>query len=243
MRLVVWNVRGGAQPETLSALHSLVPDVAVLVDCRPHNAARIVREARPLGYAYSLFNSRVEFTGLLLLSTRLLRWGDVQPEPIPGLWLHAVSDYWDLELGAVYGPLPHRGIHKGRTPDFWNWLLETSDRLFDRPSAICGVLNTGNPELDSTDELAFGRGDSYSSIMQRGWRDAFRERNGSTREYSWWSRDNGFRIDHCLLSPQAASPTSVRYVQEVAGFTLAVPPSHPARKSEISDHAALVVEL
>lgn len=71
---------------------------------------------------------------------------------MPGRWLHAVCDYWDLELGVAYGP-PQAAIRKGvRMPAFWNWLPQASSRLVDRRSVICGDLDTG--ELDSTNHLA-----------------------------------------------------------------------------------------
>jgi exonuclease III len=243
MRLVIWNVRSGTQPGILSAVRALEPDVVALVDCRPYNAARIVQRGRLLGFRHSLFKSELDSSGLLLLSTYPLERGDVTSHPMPGLWLHAVCDYWDLELGVAYGP-PQNSMHKGtRISGFWSWLLQASNRLFERRAVICGDLKAGDPALDSTSNPGFCGASAYAAIIQLGWRDAFRELHGSAREYSWWAGEHGFRTDHCLLSPQAPSPTRVRYVREVGEFDLTAPSPGTMWKSGLSDHAALLVDL
>ena len=70
------------------------------------------------------------------------------------------------------------------------------------------------------------------AIEQIGFRDLWWHRYPERREYSWFStRNNGFRIDHALLS------------QELAGCAGAVYYSHMERTAGLSDHSPLIVEL
>jgi exodeoxyribonuclease-3 len=52
---------------------------------------------------------------------------------------------------------------------------------------------------------------AYRAIINLGYTDAFRALHGEPHQYTFWDyqagawpRDNGWRIDHLLLSPQAA---------------------------------------
>jgi hypothetical protein len=78
-----------------------------------------------------------------------------------------------------------------------------------------------------------------SELQTRGWRDAWIERNPTSRPpASWWSPKfaNPFRLDYALLSPVSPRPRKVEYLTEHAGTAL-------TGKGALSNHAALLVDL
>jgi exonuclease III len=109
---------------------------------------------------------------------------------------------------------------------------------------LCGDFNSGNPALDSQNSYPFPGARHFVGLGDIGWRDAFRECHGNVWEYSWRSRQNGFRIDHCLLSPAAPTPILAAYFRTVGQFALGgFEPDAQTGTHSLSDHAALVVEI
>jgi exonuclease III len=75
--------------------------------------------------------------------------------------------------------------------------------------------------------------DKFAGLLSAGWIDAWRSRNPTAREYTWFSQQakNGFRIDQALASPSFdRCITAVRY-------------SHRERTDKTSDHSALIVDI
>lgn len=142
MRLISWNIRGGRHSDVVAAIQRLGADVAVLVDCKEKRVETIVTKAAEAGFTHHLA-SCTDYTGILILSTHPMFKGDIVQVDMPHRWLHAVSDHWDLEIAAMYGPLP-KAIRQERTmKEFWNWLVPATDRLVLRRAVLCGDFNTG----------------------------------------------------------------------------------------------------
>ena len=114
---------------------------------------------------------------------------------------------------------------------------------------LCGDLNTPRRELpdgsvltfahDSAGRLRPGRGERWRraesalvhGLREQGWVDAFRALHGyGEREASWrFPQDRGgWRLDHVLV--QGLRPVASAY-------------AHDWRRSGLSDHSALVVDL
>ena len=89
----------------------------------------------------------------------------------------------------------------------------------EEPLVICGDYNVIPPAEDAArpevwlDDALFlpQTRAAYRRLLNLGLTDAFRARNQSAGQYSFWDyqagaweRNNGIRIDHLLLSPQAA---------------------------------------
>jgi exodeoxyribonuclease-3 len=114
----------------------------------------------------------------------------------------------------------------------------------DRPIAICGDYNIAHTELDIWSPKTNAKNSGFlpeerawfTSILQQGWRDVFREQHeGQGGVYSWWSnrgqaraKDRGWRIDYCLLSPSLAERVERTWIEKDA---------------DLSDHAPVWVEL
>jgi exodeoxyribonuclease-3 len=80
---------------------------------------------------------------------------------------------------------------------------------------------------------------AYTRLLEQGWTDALREHYGKRRVYTFWTywrnrfeNDHGLRIDHLLLSPQAAKKL------KGAGVDRAV-----RGKPKASDHAPAWIKL
>ena len=91
--------------------------------------------------------------------------------------------------------------------------------LTEEPLVIAGDYNVipqpedaANPEAWAEDALYLPQTRAaFRRIVNLGLTDAFRARNQAAGQYSFWDyqagawqKDNGIRIDHLLLSPQAA---------------------------------------
>ena len=99
-------------------------------------------------------------------------------------------------------------------------------------AVLMGDFNCGIPFADS-DTRTFACTHLFQALLRQGWVDAWRERNGTAREFTWRSprTGNGFRYDHALVSPALN-----RQVKEVRYL-------HHLREGGLSDHSGLLVEL
>lgn len=242
MRLLAWNVRSGKAPQLFDAIVEMDPDLAVLTECRRTHAAELIAEGRTRGYPYALQDFDEAGIGLCLISSRPIMRGEVLSAPLPGRWLHALT-HDGFSIGAVYGPLP-AGDGAEAANDYWAWLTTIARAWATVPALLCGDFNSGNPALDSQNSYPFPGARHFVGLGDIGWRDAFRECHGNVWEYSWRSRQNGFRIDHCLLSPAAPPPIVAAYFRRVGQFTLGgFEPDAQTGTQSLSDHAALMVEI
>jgi exonuclease III len=62
----------------------------------------------------------------------------------------------------------------------------------------------------------------FRDLANHGWKDAYRELHPEGGEQSWWNKERGFQIDHCMLSREHRVPSLVAYPQEDC--------RHPTRK-------------
>jgi len=240
MRLVSWNIRGGSRAGVIDAVSRMRPDVAVLVDCRGGRVQRIIADAAEAGYKHYL-QSCTDYTGILMLSAHPLSIGDITNTRVPCRWLHAVSDHFALEIAAIYGPLPRTIRGEPNMTEFWNWLVSACDVIVGRKAILCGDFNTGIPGVDGPADFRFSCVSQFRDLATRGWRDAYRVLHPEGRDHSWWNKERGFRIDHCMLSRRHSSASRAAYLQEIDGIPL-VRSSSNSNRSAISDHAAMVVD-
>ncbi len=127
--------------------------------------------------------------------------------------------------------------------EFWKWLVPACDRIVGRRAVLCGDFNTAASGEDGPAEYRFSCGSQFRDLEAHGWRDAYRELHPVGRQYSWWHKGRGFRIDHGMLSRGLAAPNSVAYTQEIGGTRLVQSPSDTVKVAAISDHSALVLDF
>lgn len=242
MRLVSWNIRGGKHPSVVKSLLAHAPDVAVLVDCRANHVKRIIADAEKEGYEYHL-NSPPNYTGILMISKYPLASGQIEQPDVPQRWLHAVSERFDLEIAAVYGPLPKTIGREPTMKEFWTWLVSACDLIVDRKAVICGDFNTGVNEADGPPEYRFAGANPFKDLEAHGWRDAYRELRLNGDDRSWWNKERGFRIDHCMLSRRLAVPRKIDYLRPLADTRTSRTTPSDGVMPAISDHAAMVIDF
>jgi exonuclease III len=241
MRLVSWNIRGGKHSGVVKSVRDLGPDVAVLVDCHGKHADRVVAEAASAGYPHQV-RTPAGYTGIVMVSRQPLTQGEMKDEGAPQRWLHARSDYFDLEIAAVYGPLPKTIGLEPSMKEFWSRLVPACDGMVDRKAVLCGDFNTGVDEEDGPPKYRFRGAKPFSDLEAHGWRDAYRELHLKGGQ-SWWYGERGFRIDHCMLSRSQPTPIRAEYVKLEADAGAELSRSAGVKLPAFPDHAALVVDF
>ena len=229
MKLATFNINGikariDALPAWLSAAQ---PDVVCLQEIKSVDEGfpREIFEA--MGYRVETHGQK-SFNGVAILSklpledvTRGLP-GDAADEQ--ARWIEAtVIGRRPIRVCGLY--LPNGNPAPGPKYDYklaWMSRMEARAKVLlaqEEPTVFCGDYNVipqdadaAKPELWTTDALALPQSRAaYRRLLALGLTDAFRARDASPGQYTFWDyqagaweRNNGIRIDHLLLSPQAA---------------------------------------
>jgi exodeoxyribonuclease-3 len=257
MRIATWNVNSvNARLETILAWFSEAqPDVACLqeIKCVDEKFPALAFEG--LGYNAAVHGQK-SYNGVALLSKTPLE--DIR-KGLPG---DDGDDHARYIEAVVSGPSPVRVasiyLPNGNPigTDRFAYKLKWMDRLkahatelmaYEEPLALCGDYNV-IPEPTDCDDPASWTGDAlfqpesrgaFRALKWLGLTDAYMEADGAPGGYTFWDyqagawqRNHGIRIDHLLLSPQAAD--------HLGGVTI-----HKSARAmdKPSDHVPVVVEL
>ena len=257
MRIASWNVNSiNARLDTVIAwFKEAAPDVACLqeIKCVDEGFPREAFES--LGYNVQVHGQK-SYNGVALLSKTPLE--DVR-RGLPGddgddhaRYLEAVvSGERPVRVACIYLP---NGNPIGT--DKFTYKLAWMDRLrrhaqsllaFEEPLALLGDYNV-IPEPTDCDDPAAWMGDAlfqpetraaWRSLKWLGLTDAYLQADGRPNIYTFWDyqagawrRNHGIRIDHALLSPQAADRLrGFEIHKDVRGW------------DKPSDHVPIVVDL
>ena len=229
MRIATWNVNSvNARLETvLNWFRAVSPDVVCLQEIKCVDEKFPAEAFESLGYNVAVHGQK-SYNGVALLSKHPLE--DIR-KGLPGddadeqaRYLEAVvSGPWPVRVAAIYLPNGNPiGTEK------FSYKLGWMDRLqrhaqallaFEEPLALCGDYNV-IPEPEDCDNPASWLGDAlfqpesraaYRSLQWLGLTDAHQAVGSDPHAYTFWDyqagawqRNHGIRIDHVLLSPQAA---------------------------------------
>ena len=229
MKLATFNINGiKARIDALTAwLAAAQPEVVCLQEIKSVDEGfpREVFEA--MGYRVETHGQK-SFNGVAILSKLPLE--DVT-RGLPGdeadeqaRWIEAtVIGRRPIRVCGLY--LPNGNPAPGPKYDYklaWMSRMETRAKVLlaqEESTVFCGDYNVipqdtdaAKPELWTTDALALPQSRAaYRRLLALGLTDAFRARNAGPGHYTFWDyqagawdRNNGIRIDHLLLSPQAA---------------------------------------
>lgn len=231
MKLITLNLRHGGgrrMPRLMKRLVAYRADVLVLTEFRENGVSESLRDGlKDAGLIHQAGTpDRPRLNGVLvaarqpfrLVRRRLLRFDPVRLLSVEFEALSLVA----LHLPNIMAKIPH-----------WEALLRLARTLGRRRCVYLGDFNTGLVPEDAEGEVFRFSGAPYmESLLERGWKDAWRALHPQAREYTWYShRQRGFRLDHAFLSPPLA-PLLRR-----ASF------DHTVREQGLSDHSALLVEL
>jgi exodeoxyribonuclease III len=257
MTLLSWNVAGRLkrQPEQAELIAQLAPDLVCLQEVRPTTAPAWTAALRSAGWEHiALARSDAPAAdadrrlSVLTAARHRLTQIDIDGDlPWPERVLATEVD--GLHLVNLHSPIsPKPNLVKVRTHEAIHAHLA---RAANRPTALCGDLNTPRREHPDGRVWTFARTNRGHLRPERGerwdqaelalikglepfgFRDAFRALHGyERRELSWqWQRwGGGYRLDHLIVSGDVQAE-AVEYLHEWR------------QESGLSDHSPLFATL
>lgn len=226
MRIATFNVNGIAArlPRLIEWLETARPDAVCLQEIKCTDDAFPAEPIRALGYSVETVGQK-SFNGVAILSLRPFT---VTLRALPGDAADEQARYIEADFGAWHFGglyLPNGNPQPG--PKF-DYKLAWMRRLIARAAALLEtekpVVLAGDYNVCPTDEDVFSLSamaddalvqpdtrTAFRQLCALGLTDAIRAVEPIGRAYTFWdyqagawAKDNGLRIDHLLLSPQAA---------------------------------------
>ena len=226
VRLATWNVNSikARLPLVLDWLGRVRPDVVVLQELKCETQAFPAEPIEDLGYNLAVLGQKT-YNGVAILSRSPIE--DVveglpgDPEDEQARYLEATIG--DLRVVGLYAPNGNP-VDSPKYPYKLRWMERLTARVeelleSEQPLVIGGDYNVIPDAADCYDPAAWStdalfRLDtrrSYRRLMALGLTDALRAVRSDAGMYTFWDyqrgawdKDHGIRIDHWLLSPQAA---------------------------------------
>jgi exodeoxyribonuclease-3 len=203
-------------------------DVVCLQELKTQDDSFPRAEIEALGYNVATHGQKT-FNGVAILSKLPLE--DVR-QGLPGDDADAQARYLEATVGTPGGAfriasiyLPNGNPAPGEKYDYkLSWMerlrLRASELLaLEEPLALAGDFNVIPAAIDARDPAAWAQDAlflpdtraAFQRLTALGLTDAFRACSDAPKSYTFWDyqagawqKDNGIRIDHLLLSPQAA---------------------------------------
>ena len=254
MKIATWNVNSvrARVPHLTAWLARFEPDIVLLQELKCTDADFPKMEIEAAGYR-AAFQGQKSYNGVAILAREPI--GDVtmglpgDPEDAQARYIEGTVS--GVRVASIY--LPNGNPNPGPKFDyklgFFARLEAHALNLLasERPVVLGGDYNVCPTGSDVWDEKAMA-GDAlvdpqsraaWRRLVHQGWTDALRYKHPSLRIYSYWdyfrdrfTHDHGLRIDHFLLSPQAAD----RFVDANVDRS-------PRCQEKPSDHTPVWVEL
>lgn len=258
MRIATWNVNSvKAHLESVTTwLQQAKPDVVCLQEIKCEDHAFPVAHFEELGYS-SLVHGQKTYNGVALLSKLPMEDvqrglpGDATDEQARFIAATVIDGNKAVRVCGLY--LPNGNPAPGPKYDYklaWMERLKAfakSELLKEEAFVLAGDYNVipnpedaRNPQNWTTDALFLPQTrQSFRELLALGLTESFRALYPSKIEYSFWDyqagawpKNNGIRIDHLLLSPQAADRlVSAEIHKDVRGH------------EKPSDHVPVLIEL
>lgn len=226
MRIATWNVNSVKVrlPNLVAWLQATQPDVALLQELKVVDESFPALEVEALGYNIAAHGQRT-YNGVAILSKRPLE--DVS-RGLPGADDDVQARYVEAVTGGVRVASIYLPNGNPVGTDKFAYKLAWMDRLAAHAGALLageervvlgGDYNVCPTDLDVCDPAAFA-GDAvcqpesrakFRALTYLGYTEAYRALHPGKVAWSYWDyqagaweKDRGIRIDHLLLSPQAA---------------------------------------
>lgn len=254
MKIATWNVNSinARLPNVLSWLEQAKPDVVLLQELKCQNDGFPMEAIKSAGYEAAVFGQK-SWNGVAILSkhpmTDILMGLPGDKEDVQSRYIEATIK--GLRVASIYLPNGNP-VDSEKYPYKLSWfdrLIEHAKGLLtsEQKLVLGGDFNIipeardcHDPALWANDALF--RLDSrkkFRSLLNLGFTDAFRAVNDDDHQYTFWDyqagcwpKNHGIRIDHFLLSAQAAD--------KLAGCTI---DSAPRGLEKASDHVPVILEL
>lgn len=245
MQIATWNINGvKARLETaLAWLREAKPDVACLQEIKSVDEAFPKGPFEDLGYNVHTHGQK-GFNGVAILSLRPLEDvsarlpGDEEDEQARYLEAIVTGDNGICRVGCLYLPNGNP-VDSEKYPYKLAWMdrliAHARERLaLEEPFVLAGDYNiipqardAARPDEWLNDALFLQTSrEKFRELAALGFTDALRSLDDSDGIYTFWDyqagawqRNNGIRIDHLMLSPQATDKlTAVRVDKHVRGW-------------------------
>ncbi len=258
MKIATWNVNSikARLPNVLDWLEEAKPDVALLQEIKTVDENFPVMEIEERGYNCAVYGQK-SYNGVAILSKHPLSdvstglAGDKVDDQARYVeaWVEAGDD--SVRVASIYLPNGNP-VDTDKYPYKLKWM----DRLAKRASALLGMeepvvlggdYNVIPADGDCYDPVAWADDAlfkpetraKFRMLLNLGYTEAWRTLHNETHVYSFWDyqagawqKDNGIRIDHLLLSPQAADRLTACEIDK-----------GPRGKTKASDHTPVWCEL
>ena len=256
MKLATFNLNGirARLPRLIEWLAREQPDVACLQELKCADESLPVNDIAAAGYE-AVWHGQKGFNGVAILArgaAPVLRRVGLPGDPDDSHSRYIEAEVEGVVVASIYLP---NGNPVGT--DKFDYKLNWMERLrvhaaellaAERPTVLAGDFNVIPEDRDTFSRRAMAHDAlfqpqsqaAWRAIVNQGWTDALRALHPEEpRLYTFWDytagawpRDAGFRIDHLLLSPQAADRLQSAEVHKWA-----------RAEEKASDHAPVMIEL
>ncbi|WP_066651015.1 MULTISPECIES: exodeoxyribonuclease III [Sphingomonas] len=227
MKIVTFNVNGikARLARLIEYLSEQRPDIVCLQELKSSDDTLPIGDVEAAGYG-AVWHGQKGFNGVAVLArgtTPVERQKGLGGEPEDDHSRYIEAEVNGLIVASIY--LPNGNPQPGPKFDYkLRWIDRLRARARDllaeeRPVVLAGDYNV-IPNDDDTFSVSAMASDAlmqpesragFRALVAQGWTDALRMRHPRGGVWTFWDyqagawqRDAGFRIDHLLLSPQAA---------------------------------------
>jgi len=255
MKIATWNVNSvrARLDNVLEWLRAMEPDVVLLQEIKCETTAFPALEFQSLGYEVRAFGQK-SYNGVAILSRHKIEnvTEGLAGDPADTQARYIEADIAGIRVASLYLPNGNP-VDSEKFPYKLAWMERLRLRALEllaleKPVVLGGDYNIIPEAVDVYDPKAW-EGDAlfhadsraaYRRLVQSGYTEAFRALHpDKTHAYSFWDyqagawqRDNGLRIDHFLLSPEAADRLTQCFIDRT-----------PRGKEKASDHTPVMMEL
>lgn len=254
MKLATWNVNSinVRLPHVLEWLQKHVPDVLLLQELKMTEDKFSLDDFKTIGYASAVFGQK-SWNGVAILSKHPI---ENVIKGLPGDDADEQARYIEatvkgVRVASIYLPNGNP-VDTEKFPYKLKWfdrLTAHAKNLLAQevPAVLGGDYNIIPEDRDCHDPAAWANDALFRMESRRKWRalcnlgftDAFRAVNDEDHQYTFWDyqagcwpKDHGIRIDHFLLSPQAADRLKSCVIDK-----------EPRGKEKASDHTPVILDL
>lgn len=258
MKIATWNINGiKARLETVKTwLGAASPDIACFQEIKSVDENFPAEAFEELGYNVAVHGQK-GFNGVALLSKlpfdEVMRGLPGDPDDVQARYIEGVVSVPSGVVRVVNIYLPNGNpIDSGKFPYKLAWMERLKARIkelltYEEPFIVAGDYNVIPAPEDVYDPAAWlndalFRPESrahFRALLNLGLTDAFRACHDEPHQFTFWDyqagawqKNHGLRIDHFLLSPQAADRLESCDID-----------SEPRGWEKPSDHVPVVLEL
>ena len=258
LKIATWNVNSikARLPNVLDWLEDAAPDVALLQEIKTVDENFPAMEIEELGYNCAVHGQK-SYNGVAILSKHPLSdvttglAGDAADDQARYVeaWVEAGDD--SVRVASIYLPNGNP-VDTDKYPYKLKWMDRLAARAQallhnEEPVVLGGDYNVIQADGDCYDPAAWADDAlfkpetraKFRTILNLGYTEAWRTLHNESHVYSFWDyqkgawqKDNGIRIDHLLLSPQAADRLTACEIDK-----------GPRGKEKASDHTPVWCEL